>query len=37
LLESRRTSPLWNGKRFAQQFGSALQEMWRLYQASGLP
>jgi predicted O-linked N-acetylglucosamine transferase (SPINDLY family) len=34
LLESRRTSPLWNGKRFAQQFGSALQEMWRLYQES---
>ncbi|APB35203.1 Putative O-linked N-acetylglucosamine transferase, SPINDLY family [Gloeomargarita lithophora Alchichica-D10] len=34
LLASRRTSPLWDGERFAQQFGCALQEMWRTYQQS---
>ncbi|MEN9227068.1 MAG: hypothetical protein Q6L54_00235 [Gloeomargarita sp. HHBFW_bins_205] len=31
LLESRHTSPLWNGKRFAQQLGEAFQQMWRRY------
>lgn len=34
LLASRRTSPLWHGKRFAQQFGQALQEMWQIYRAN---
>lgn len=34
LLASRRTSPLWDGERFAQHFGEALQAMWRNYQAS---
>ncbi|MCS7226701.1 MAG: hypothetical protein NZ821_06905 [Gloeomargarita sp. SKYB31] len=31
LLESRHTSPLWNGKRFARQLGEAFQQMWQCY------
>ncbi|MCS6781561.1 MAG: hypothetical protein RMI89_02150 [Gloeomargarita sp. SKYBB_i_bin120] len=31
LLESRHTSPLWNGQRFAQQLGAAFQQMWEKY------
>ncbi|MEN9214043.1 MAG: hypothetical protein Q6J18_04170 [Gloeomargarita sp. DG02_3_bins_56] len=33
LLASRRSSPLWDGRRFARQFGNALQEMWQVYQS----
>ncbi|MEC4815138.1 MAG: hypothetical protein SAK29_17960 [Scytonema sp. PMC 1069.18] len=31
LYQSRRTAPLWNGKRFTQQMEKAYEEMWANY------
>ncbi|OCQ92451.1 O-linked N-acetylglucosamine transferase, SPINDLY family protein [Oscillatoriales cyanobacterium USR001] len=34
LLQSRRTSPLWNGKQFAREMENAYEQMWQIYSAS---
>jgi predicted O-linked N-acetylglucosamine transferase (SPINDLY family) len=31
LLQSRRTSPLWNGKQFAREMENAYEQMWQIY------
>jgi len=31
LRKSRQTSPLWNGKKFAQKMENAYQQMWQIY------
>ncbi len=31
LLQSRRTSPLWNGKQFAREMENAYEQMWQSY------
>ncbi len=35
LRESRKTSPLWNGKRFAREMEKAYEQMWRRYVDGG--
>ncbi len=34
LLQSRRTSPLWNGKQFAREMENAYEQMWQIYSSS---
>ncbi|MCY7406541.1 MAG: hypothetical protein LH631_03955, partial [Alkalinema sp. CAN_BIN05] len=31
LRESKKTSPLWDGKKFARQMEDAYQQMWKTY------
>ncbi|NCQ05880.1 MAG: hypothetical protein GW834_15660, partial [Cyanobacteria bacterium] len=31
LRQSKKTSPLWNGKQFTQEMEKAYQQMWEIY------
>lgn len=33
LRQSRKTSPLWNGRQFAEEMGKAFKEMWEIHNA----